>query len=158
MKFFTMWLCGFGTPDGSQCVLWFVLCMQRDLYLLNYCNYVRVKYVTRVSVLFPGTVVRWLGSWLLCPLWLYGSPVFTFPVDGGRGGGVCPLVLCSLLLLSVLDRLRLVQLVFLWGACRLLRAVINGPLSLCSFHFLRGWMASHNTYIFRYQSANFRGL
>jgi hypothetical protein len=21
MKFFTMWLCAFGTPDGSQCVL-----------------------------------------------------------------------------------------------------------------------------------------
>jgi len=35
-----------------------------------------------------------------------GSPVSSFPVDGG---GVCPLVLCSLLLLSVLDRLRLVQ-------------------------------------------------
>ena len=40
-----------------------------------------------------------------------GSPVFSFPVDGS--GGVCPLVLCSLLLLSVLDRLRLILLVFL---------------------------------------------
>ena len=34
-----------------------------------------------------------------------GSPVFSFPVDGE---GFCPLVFCSLLLLSVLDRLRLV--------------------------------------------------
>ena len=29
--------------------------------------------------------------------------LFSFPVDGVGGGGVCPLVLCSLLLLSVLD-------------------------------------------------------
>jgi len=27
MKFFTMWLCVFGIPDGSQCVLWFVPCI-----------------------------------------------------------------------------------------------------------------------------------
>jgi len=27
MKFFTMWLCAFGIPDGSQCVLWFVPCI-----------------------------------------------------------------------------------------------------------------------------------
>ena len=33
--------------------------------------------------------------------------LFSFPVDGG-GGCACPLVLCSLLLLSVLDRFRLV--------------------------------------------------
>ena len=32
--------------------------------------------------------------------------LFSFPVDGV--GGVCPLVLCSMLLLSVLDWLRLV--------------------------------------------------
>ena len=39
------------------------------------------------------------------------SSVFSFPMDGGGGGvggGACPLVLCSLLLLSVLDRLSLV--------------------------------------------------
>ena len=36
---------------------------------------------------------------VLCP--------FSFPVDGAGGCG-CPLVLCSLLLLSVLDRSRLV--------------------------------------------------
>ena len=35
-----------------------------------------------------------------------GSTVFSFPVDWGGGGGASPLVLCSLLLLSVLDRLR----------------------------------------------------
>ena len=41
------------------------------------------------------------------------SPVFSFPMDGGWGwGGFCPLVLCSLLLFSLLDRLRLVWLVF----------------------------------------------
>ena len=35
--------------------------------------------------------------------------LISFPVDGeGVGGCSCPLVLCSLLLLSVLDRLRLV--------------------------------------------------
>jgi len=35
--------------------------------------------------------------------------LFTFPVGGvGVGGCACPLVLCSLLLLSVLDRLCLV--------------------------------------------------
>ena len=37
------------------------------------CEYIvrtlGVKYVTCVSV-FPGTVAHWLGSWLLCPLWL----------------------------------------------------------------------------------------
>jgi len=33
--------------------------------------------------------------------------LFSFPVDG-VGGGACSLVLCSLLLFSVLDRLRLV--------------------------------------------------
>ena len=33
---------------------------------------------------------------------------FSFPVDGRVEGGACPLVPCSLLLLSVLDRLRLV--------------------------------------------------
>ena len=31
--------------------------------------------------------------------------LFSFPVDWGGGKGACPLVLCSLLLLSVLDRL-----------------------------------------------------
>ena len=36
-----------------------------------------------------------------------GSPVFSFPVEGGW---FCPLVLCSLLLLSVLDRLCLVYI------------------------------------------------
>ena len=33
--------------------------------------------------------------------------LFSFPVDGIGGGGACPHVLCSLLLLSVLDRCRL---------------------------------------------------
>jgi len=37
--------------------------------------------------------------------------------------------------------------VFLWGCCRLLRAVVKGVLSLCNCHFLRGWMASHNWFI-----------
>jgi len=38
--------------------------------------------------------------------------LFSFPVDGVRGGDACPLVLCSLLQLHVLNRLLLV-LVFL---------------------------------------------
>ena len=39
MKFFTIWLCAFGIPDGSQCVLWFV----RDLYLLHLLTYSMVQ-------------------------------------------------------------------------------------------------------------------
>jgi len=41
---------------------------------------------------------------VLCPLWFIGSPVFNFPANGEGG---CPLFICSLSLLSVLDRLRL---------------------------------------------------
>ena len=33
---------------------------------------------------------------------------------------------------------------FLWGGCLLLPAVVNGLLSLCSPHFLLGWMAYIN--------------
>ena len=64
--------------------------------------------------------------------------------------GFCPLVLCSQFLLAVLDRLRLVYLVFLWGGCRLLCAVVSGLLSLCSLHFLRGWKASHSVHFFMF--------
>ena len=39
MKFFPTWLCAFGIPDGSQCVLWFV----RDLYLLHFLTYSKVQ-------------------------------------------------------------------------------------------------------------------
>ena len=57
-------------------------------------------------MLFLGVVVRWLGFWL-CPLWLFWfSCLLVFRWMGW--GCSCPLVFCSLLLLSVLDRLRLV--------------------------------------------------
>ena len=45
-------------------------------YLLQYSAYIGVKYVTCVSVPFPGTIVHWLGCWLLCPLWLYWFSCF----------------------------------------------------------------------------------
>jgi len=45
--------------------------------------------------------------------------LISFPVDGVRMGGCsCPLFLCSLLLLSVLDCLRLVLLVFFFNMFR----------------------------------------
>jgi len=69
--------------------------------------------------------------------------LFSFPVDG-RGGGVCPLVLCSLLLLSVFGSVASC-LVNLWDGYLLHRVAMNRLLSLCSCHFLWGWMASHNS-------------
>jgi len=76
-------------------------------YLLHYCTYIGVKYVTRA--------VSW-GRCSLIGLLVVMSVVvvlvlllFSFPGDvEGEGGCACPLVLCSLLLLSVLDRLCLV--------------------------------------------------
>ena len=68
-------------------------------------------------------------------------------VSGSMGGGGLSTLLCSLLLLSVFGSVTSC-LVFVWHGCRLLRAVVNGLLSLCSLHFLRGWMASHNIYIY----------
>ena len=56
---------------------WLTMCaVIRTVYITWHIYYtivpiLGVKYVTRVSVLFPGTVVHCLGSWLLCPLWLY---------------------------------------------------------------------------------------
>ena len=43
--------------------------------------------MTCVSVLFPGTIVHWFGSWLLCPFWLYWFSrflVFRWVGWGGR--------------------------------------------------------------------------
>jgi len=79
-------------------------------YQLYYCNYIRVKNVK--------CVISW-GRCSMIGLIVVMSVVvilvlllFSFPVDGlgwGWGWGcVCPLGLCSPLLLSVLDRLRLV--------------------------------------------------
>jgi len=77
--------------------------------LLYYCNYIRVKYVP--------CAISW-GRCSLIGLLVVMSVVvvlvlllYSFPVDGLEGGGrgcACLLVLCSLLPLSVLDRLHLV--------------------------------------------------
>jgi hypothetical protein len=76
-------------------------------YILYYCNYIRVEYVM--------CAISW-GRCSLIGLLVVMSVVvvlvllfFGFPLVGvGGGGGACPLVLCSLLLLCVLDRLHLV--------------------------------------------------
>ena len=81
--------------------------MSLDLYLLYYCNYIRAKYVTCAIS---------LGHCLLIGLLVVMSIVvvlvllfISFLVDGIRVGRCSsPLVLCSLLLLSVLDRLHLI--------------------------------------------------
>jgi len=74
-------------------------------YLLYY--YISVKYVT--------CAIAWRRFSLIGLLVVMSVVVvlvllfFSFPVDWvGVGRCYCPLVLCSLLLLSVLDRLRLV--------------------------------------------------
>jgi len=66
-------------------------------YLLYYCNYIRVKYVT--------CAISWDCCSLIGLLVVMSVVVvlvlllFSFPVDGVEVGGcACPLVLCSLLL------------------------------------------------------------
>ena len=78
-----------------------------NLIYIYYTIVIRVNYVT--------CAISW-GRCSLIGLLVVMSVVvllvlllISFPVDGAGGGGVpCPLVLCSLLLLSVLDHLRLV--------------------------------------------------
>ena len=94
-------------------------------------------------VLFLGVVVRWLGFWLLCPLWLYRfSCLLVFWWMGWGWGGVF-LSTCSLLFVIAFCSASVASCVisFLWDGCRLLHAVVGGLLSLCGFLFLWGWMA-----------------
>ena len=71
-------------------------------YLLQYCTYIGVKYVTCAISWDRCSLIGLLVMSVVVVLVLL---LFSFPVDWG---GVCPLVLCILLLHSVSDRLRLV--------------------------------------------------
>jgi len=75
-----------------------------NIYLLYYCNYIGVKYVTCAISWGRCSLIGLLVMSVVVVLVLL---LFIFPVDWG-GGDASPLVLCSLLLLSVLGRLRLV--------------------------------------------------
>ena len=81
--------------------------IKHDLYLLYYCNYIGVKYVTCAVSWGRCSLIRLLV--VMSVVVVLVLLLFSFQADGvGVVGCACPLVLCSLLLLSILDQLLLV--------------------------------------------------
>ena len=117
-------------------ITWFI-------YLLHYCTYIKGSSMWRVlACYFLGLLFTdWApGCYVHCG-WI-GSPVFSFPFVGGEKS----LSTCSLqsVIAFCFGSAASCLVGFLWGGYWLLRAVVSGLLSLCDFHFLRGWMASLN--------------
>ena len=105
-------------------------------YLLHYCTYSGVKYVTwdhcsMIGLLVVMSIVVVLALLLL-----------SFLVVGGWGGAPVRLffVVCYCFLFWI------GCVLYNWFLCETVtvffRVVMGGLLSLCSFPFLRGWMAS----------------
>ena len=99
------------------------------------CDSYHVTYICYTIVIILGS-----SMWcVLCLLWLYWFSCFL--VFWWMGWGV-PVhlffVVCCCFLFWI--GCVLSNYFFLWDGCRLLRAVVGGLLSLCSFPFLWGWM------------------
>ena len=90
-----------------------------------------------------------IGGWRVCcccsrgpgPSWFSVFSFFIFSVDGLGGGPVVLLsiTVCVLFLLVFCERWLLASF-----------ELVDGLPSLCKFHFLRGWMVSHNHSPFKY--------
>ena len=62
MKFFTVWLCAFGIPDGLQCVLWFLPCTVHNV------TYICYTIVPILGVNYENILYIYWGStmWIYC--------------------------------------------------------------------------------------------